>query len=124
MATSFTRESGNGFAPPGIIKVSAPALKLARGFDETIKRTQRGDWVVAFDWAHSIGVRRGPDQPLEDIGACLTLGAFERHEIPPGFTQTIDGVEFAIKIPSDIWKKSIQRLIDADETLLFKLILR
>ncbi len=124
MATSFMQESDDGFTLPGIIKVSPAAIKFARAFDETIKRTQRGDWVVAFDWAESVSVRRGPDEPSQDIGACLAVGAFERHQIPPGFTQTIDGLEFAIKIPKEVWEQSVHRLIDIDETLLFKLALR
>lgn len=36
----------------------------------------------------------------------------------------IDGVEFAIEIPKDIWTDRPQRLIDYDETQSFKLVLR
>jgi hypothetical protein len=112
------------FIAPGAIKVSTAALQLARHFNDAIKSTDNGNWVVVFDWAESISVHRAPDAPREDIGACLTLGAYKRSQIPPGFMQKLDGVEFAIRIPMDVWQNSIHRLIDLEETLLFKLTLR
>lgn len=122
MVAPVTQNSDHGFTPPGIIKVSPAALKFARDLAETVR--QGGNWVVTFDWAHSINVRRGPNEASEDIGACLTLGAYRRHQVPPGFTQAVEGVEFAIKIPKEIWEKSVEHLIDIDESLLFKLALR
>ncbi len=122
MAVTTEQNSDHGFTPPGIIKVSPAALEFARDFDETVK--QRGRWVVTFDWAHAMSVRRGPDELSEDIGACLILGAYKRHQVPTGFTETVSGVEFAVKIPRDVWEKSVHRLIDIDEALLFKLALR
>lgn len=116
--------SDSEFTAPGTLKVSASALQFAREFDATIRKTQRGSWVVVFDWATSMSIRRGPNEPSEDIGSCVTLGAYQRNQIPKGFTQTIDGVEFAAKIPREIWERSAQRLIDLDESLLFKLALR
>ena len=124
MTASTPHQSDPEFTAPGIIKLSASALEYARQFDAMIKGTQKGKWIVVFDWAEQISVKHGPDEPSEDIGACLTLGAYERHQIPYGFTQTIDGVEFAVKIPREIWEQSADRLIDLDETKLFKLALR
>lgn len=124
MATPLNENSGEGFTPPGIIAVSPSALKLARDFDEAVNHGPRGKYIVTFHWSLSISIRRNPDAPSEDIGACLTLGAYERHQIPREFIQTIDGLEFAMEIPGDVWKKSTHRLIDLDETLLFKLALR
>lgn len=124
MGAAATENSDREFNPPGLIRLSPAALKFARDLAETVKVTQKGDWIVVFSWAHSISVRREPNAPLEDIGACLMLGASERHEIPPGVTQTVDGVEFAVQIPKEVWENSAQRLIDIDETLLFKLALR
>jgi hypothetical protein len=124
MAVPSTQNSDDDFTPPGILKVSPAALQYAREFVDTVKGRQGRDWVATFDWATSISVKRGPNEPSKDIGACLTLGASERHEIPPGFTQTIDGVEFAIQIPREIWAKSVERLIELDKSLLFKLALR
>lgn len=116
--------SDEGFTPPGSVKVSDAALQFAIEFDKTVNATQRGDWVVAFDWAHEISIRRTPTAPSESIGACLTLGAFRRHQIPPGFTQTVEGLEFAIKIPREIWEQSAERLIDVDKNSFFRLALR
>jgi hypothetical protein len=119
-----SRDFDHGFTPPGVIKLTPAALQFAREFDESLKNNQPGNWVVVFDWATSISVKSGPDAPAKDIGACVTLGASERHEIPSGFTQIVGGVEYAIQIPRDVWEKSAKRLIDIDESLLFKLALR
>jgi hypothetical protein len=116
--------SDDGFTPPNVLKVSPSALELARSLTETAKGVQPHDWVVTFDWATSVSIKRGPNQPSEMVDDCLMLGAYQRRQIPTGFTQAIDGVEFAIKIPKDIWEKSAQRLIDTDPTKFFKLTLR
>ncbi len=112
------------FTPPGLIKVSAAALKFARDFRAAAKGAYHGDCVVTFDWAYSVSLGRGPDMPPEDIGACLMLGAYERRHVPNGFTQTVDGLEFAVKIPVAVWQNSSQRLIDFDPSEIFKLKLK
>jgi hypothetical protein len=114
----------DGFVRPGAVSVSAPALKLAQEFYRTVKGVQGKDWIVAFDWAASIAIRSGPNEPSQDIDACLTLGAYERDQIPKGFIDTIDGTEIAIRIPAEVRQRAVQHLIDVDETLLFKLLLR
>src|SRR5665213_3209389 len=106
------------FNAPGAVKVSAAALKLASDLDYTVKR-RSSDWVVSFDWAQSISVKSSKDGPSENIGACLMLGAYRRNQIPRGFTEIIDGVEFAVKIPTEILDQSVERLIDIDESFLF-----
>jgi hypothetical protein len=123
MTTSMTGDDSQ-FNPPGSVKVSPSALQLARDLDHTVRHGQRGDWVVSFDWAPSVSVKRGKDRPAEEVGPCLMLGAYRRDQIPPSITQTIDGLEFAVKIPADVLDQSAERLIDADESLLFKLALR
>jgi hypothetical protein len=117
------QESDADFTLPGVIDVSPSALDLARAFHDTVKGTG-GDWVATFSWSHSISVKMGPNESYQDIGSCLTLGAFKRHEIPAGVIQTIGGLELAVQIPRSVWEKSARRLIDTDETLLFKLALR
>lgn len=124
MNSNNLSHSVEGFVVPGTIAVSPSALEMAKNFYDVVKGNQGKDWVVTFDWAESITVRRGPREPAEDIGACLTLGAYERSQIPRGVTETVDGTEFAIKIPMEVWRKSARRLIDLDEKLLFKLALR
>ena len=87
------------FTPPGLIAVTPAALQFARDFAEAIRGM--GDQVVTFDWAQSITLRRSPDAKPENIGSCMTLGAYKRKEVPPGFTQIVDGLEFAVRIPHD-----------------------
>jgi hypothetical protein len=112
------------FVKPGIISVSPAALKFARDFGMTIGRRDRAAWVVTFDWATSVTVRQDSGENPQDIGPCLMLGAYKRAEVPTGFTQTVEGFEFAVKIPTSIRAKSVHRLIDIDPALLFKLVLR
>jgi hypothetical protein len=85
---------------------------------------ERGRHVATFDWAQSLGTRRNRDVPLEDIGACLTLAAYKRDEVPDGFIQKAGDFEFAVRIPVEILEEHAERLIDIDESLPFKLALR
>ncbi len=122
MKPTIARDSG--FNPPGSVTVSSSALKLARDLDHTVKGSQKGDWVVSFDWAQSVSVKRRVGAPSEEVGDCLMLGAYRRGQIPMGFTQMIDGVEFAVKIPADVLARSVEQLIDTDSSKLFRLVLR
>lgn len=122
--TTSSNDNTDSFTAPGIVKVSKAAIEFARDFRGVAKSFRHGDYVVAFDWAQSVSVRKGPDQPLENIGACLMLGAYERRHVPSKFIQRADGFEFAVKIPAEVWEKSTQRLIDVDARQLFKLTLR
>jgi hypothetical protein len=110
------------FVEPGSVDVSPAALEYAREFSGAAAG-QPGNHVVTFDWAQSVTVRPGPGKPLEDIGDCLMLAAYERNEVPSGFVHAIDGAEFAVRIPRDVLEASARRLIDIDERLLFKLVL-
>ncbi len=114
----------DNFLTPGIVRISDAALNYAREFAETVGRSQRGDWVVTFDWAQSLSYRPGPDAPEQNIGPCLMLGAYERHQIPAGCTQSAGDIEFAVRIPDDVWQQGVHRTIDLNESLLFKLVLR
>lgn len=118
------RNSNEGFTPPGLLRVSREALQVARDFCAAARSGQPGDWIAVFDWLDSVSLKRGPDQPYEDIGACLALGAYGLHELPPEFVQEQDGVAFAVSIPEDIRMASARRLIDIDETKPFGLVLR
>jgi hypothetical protein len=122
--TAIPHDPDHGYTPPGVIQVSPAALQLARDFYETVKNMQGGNWLVVFDWATSVTKKLGPDQPSQDVPDGVMMGASKRHEVPAGFSQTVDGLEFAIQIPKEIWEKSAQRLIDLDKTQFFKLALR
>jgi hypothetical protein len=113
------------FAPPGVVSVSAPALEMARKFDKHVKSTRFGDeWVIAFDWAISRGIRRRVDGPMEELGPGLDLVAFKRSELPDEVVQQVEDVTFVIKIPGQVYEASSQRLIDVDEKAFSKLVLR
>ena len=123
MASQSAQTLDDGFTPPGIIRVSTSALQLARDFAQVI-HTRSGDWVAVFDWATDVTVRRGPKEPSEAIADCVMLGASQRHEVPREAIQAVNGLEFAIQIPKNIWETATQRLIDTDESIFFKLVLR
>jgi hypothetical protein len=119
---SIDTTDNDNFAAPGAVTITAAALQLARDFSRV---ACRGDnYVVAFDWAESIALRREPGGPLENIGACLMLGAYERVAVPRAFIQIVEGCEYAVRIPSDVLRASERRLIDADPMAPFKLALR
>jgi hypothetical protein len=122
-STFDTTEPPEWFTPPGTVQVTAPALELARDFAEHA-RTARPDeeWIVSFDWADSRRIRLANNQ-WEELGAGIDLTAYERRNVPGGATRTVDGVEFAIKIPSPVYEKSA-KLIDRDDTARSKLTLR
>lgn len=125
MASNFyTRLPPDWFTPPGTVKVSASALDLARRFGDDARHARPDEeWIVSFDWADSRRVRR-TDNQWEELGEGLDLAAYERRKVPVGSTQTVDGVEFAVKIPSQICERSRERLIDRDDTVRSKLTLR
>lgn len=108
------------FTAPGIVRVSASALRYAR--ESSAVAGSR--YILTFDWAQSISVRQSADAPLEHVGACLTLAGYERREVPPSCVRRADGLEFAVRIPEPVWQASAQRLIDLDESLPFRLALR
>jgi hypothetical protein len=111
------------YVPPGAVKLSAAALQYARDFVATVAAAHGDNYVASFDWAQSVTIRRTPDATPESIEDCLMLGAAERVELPPGVIHTIDGVEFVIELPVEILRASVQRLIDFDKSVMFKLVL-
>ncbi len=113
------------FALPGVVAVAPAALQLAREFGEHIKETRpEQTWVTTFHWSDERRVRLPGTNDWEELGAGLDLGAYEPSELPEGVTQTIDGVQFAVMIPSPAYEKAKQRLIDRDDSLPSKLVLR
>ena len=124
MAPDYTKPPLSNFAPPGMVKVSAAALEQARQFAEDISRVKPEDeWVISFEWAESRAIRRRVDGPREELGAGLVLVVYDRSDLPPEAIQTAGDLEFAIKIPSEVWRKSALRTIDIDETVLWKVTL-
>ena len=113
------------FAEPGEVAVSPAALELARQFEMAVRQARPGgDWLVTFDWALGRRVRHRPDGPWEDFGPGVDLGAGPRSDTPPELIQRVDGLDFAIKVPREIYEQFPERLIDVDETAFSKLALR
>lgn len=114
----------NDFVRPDVVRVTPAALQYAVDFAAAI--TERGGqrWVVIFDWAQGMTVKDRENAPERDIGPCLILGALKHAEVPPGAIQTISGWEYAVCIPRSVWEASVERMIDIDESKLFKLTLR
>jgi hypothetical protein len=120
----YTTLPPDWFTLPGVVAVSPAALELARGFLEEARRTRPDeDWVVSFDWADSRRVRL-PDNRWEELGEGLDLAVYERVKVPPNVTTTVDGVEFAVKIADHIRERATERLIDRDDAVRSKLVLR
>lgn len=106
----------DGFTAPGIVKVSAAALQMAREFGDQLRQQMPDhDWVVCFEWGESRQMRfPPPDGKVQDLGPGLDLAAYDRHQVPDEAVQSIDGVTFAIKLPTRVWRNSNKQLIDVD----------
>lgn len=119
-------ERFDGFTSPGLIKVSDAALQLARDFGDFLKQDRPDeDWVVGFDWADSRQMRfPRPGGPMQELGPGIDLAGYERRSVPDEVIQTIDGIAFAIKVPSRVWLNSAKRLIDVDKAAGSGLTLR
>jgi len=106
----------DGFTLPGIVNVSTAALEMARDFAASLKRDRpQEDWVVCFDWADSRQMRfPRPSGAMQELGPGFDLAAFQRRNVPDALIQTIEGTNFAMKVPSRVWLNSAKRLIDVD----------
>jgi len=120
-----TSDGFDGFTPPGIITVSAAALKMAQEFSDHLRREQAKDWIVCFDWADSRAMRvPRPSGPMQELGPGFDLAAYERRLVPAKAIQNSGGVTFVVKVPSRVWVNSALRLIDADASVGSRLTLR
>jgi hypothetical protein len=105
------------YAPPGVVKVSASALQMARELAERVLVTRPGfPQVIVFGWRDSGWVRKPPGGPRIELGPGIDLGACDAADVPRDVLQTVDGIEFAVRIPRHIYENSALRLIDTDET--------
>jgi hypothetical protein len=112
------------FVTPGTLDVSAAALNYARDFIATVAAAHGDNYVATFDWSQSITARPTPDGTPEHVDDCLMLGAYERSDVPPEAIQTVDGVEFAIRMPDEVLQASVRRVIDLDKSFFFNFVLR
>ena len=115
--------SDGGFSNPRSVTISPAALTMAREFAVGIGQMGYASQVVVFDWAPWLIVRE-PGQPERNIGACLMLGACPIDEVPSKAVGMIDGFALTLVIPEEAWPPGALRLIDVDESQLFKLALR
>jgi len=111
------------FISPGTVRVLEAALQMAREFAAASGAGPGGRRVVAFDGAQSIAVW-GRGEPSREVGPCLILGAFERNDVPPGYTERVGRFEFAVRMPREVLAQSTERLIDVDKSMPFELVLR
>lgn len=119
-------EQFDGFTSPGLVKVSFAVLQMAREFGDQLRQQMPDqDWVVGFDWADSRQMRfPRPGGRMQELGSGFDLAAYERRTVPDEVIQNIDGVIFAIKIPSRVWLNSNKRTIDVDANVGSGLTLR
>ena len=113
------------FTPPGMLQISGSALRLAKSFlDEARRAGPDADWVVCSDWSDSRRVRRPKTNDWDDLGAGIDVTAYEREHVPSTMIQLVDGLEVLIKIRSEVWQRSRQKLIDTDEAFSGRIVLR
>ena len=113
------------YARPGVVKISASALQMARELAERVLVWRsRLPLLIVFSWRDSGWVRKPPNGPRIKLGPGIDLGAWDAADVPRDVLQTVDGVEFAVRIPRHIYENSALRLIETDETEVSGLTLR
>jgi hypothetical protein len=112
-----------GFSNPRSVTISPAALTMAREFAVAIGQMGYASQVVVFDWAESLTLHE-PGQADREIGACLMIGASPVDEVPSEAVEMVDGFALTLVIPDEAWPPGALRLIDVDESQLFKLALR
>jgi len=100
------------------------ALHYARTFDDAVRRMRGREWVTAFSWAESISGQAGGECRIWGYRSWPLVGGVRAAWNSHFVIQTHAGMEFVVQIPQRVWENSVHRLIDIDETLLFKLVLR
>lgn len=124
-STTFIDPPEESFTPPGTLHISPNAVALARAFREHARRAAPDeDWVISFDWADSRRVREKGTNDWREVGSGLDLTAYERGKIKNEFVETIDDIDFAMRVPRSIWETSDQRLIDTDPAAFSGLVLK
>ena len=124
-STTFIDPPDGSFTPLGTLRISQAAVALAREFREHARRVAPDeDWVISFDWADSRRVREKGTNDWREVGSGIDLTAYERDKIKNEFIETIDDIDFAMRVPRSIWETSNQRLIDTDSAAFSGLILR
>jgi len=112
------------FLKAGPVRVSEAALQMALEFADAIGAEPGGRRLVAFDWAESyFHPRNRMARHRRMVGACLLLGAFERHEVPEDCIERAGRFEYAVQMPSEVLAQCVERFIDVDETKPFRLAL-
>ncbi len=113
------------FTPLGAVGISASAVDLARAFHEQVKKAvPEEDWVISFDWADSRSMREAQGSEWQEVQPGLDLAAYERWKVPEQYIRRVGETDIAVKLPSDEWEKSAERLIDTDEAAFSGLVLR
>jgi hypothetical protein len=124
-STTFIDPPDETFTPPGTLRISQAAVALAREFREHARRAAPDqDWVISFDWADSRRVREKGTNDWREVGSGLDLTAYQRDKVKNEFVETIDDIDFAMRVPRSIWETSNQRLIDTDPAAFSGLTLR
>ena len=112
------------FVAPGVLRVSPAALNYAREFIEAVTAAHGDGNIAIFGWTDMVTFKTDPDGPLQIVKDFMDLGGISRSQIPADAIETVDGLDIVIQIPLKILQKSVQRLIDMDETAFAKLVLK
>jgi hypothetical protein len=109
------------WVPPRVISLSPKVVAYTREFIVSVHEQHSKIWIAGIGWDTSVVVKDSPDAVPRELGPGLSLGAYRREEVPTSFIDRAGDLEFVLHIPREVWEASKQRLIDIDESLLFKL---
>lgn len=97
--------------PPGTIKVTDRALRLAEQFQASVP----AGWIVAFSWHEGERRRASKDAPWEDMGPGLDLGAYRICQIPEEAVCHMGTLSYAVLIWKEIVESHPEKTIDLNE---------
>jgi hypothetical protein len=109
------------WVPPDTITLSPRVRGFAREFIESVNGERGNAWIASIGWATSVTIKDSRDAAPQAVGPGLSLGADRRNEVPPEAIDRVDGLEFVLRVPREVWERSSLKRIEFDESLLFKL---
>ena len=113
------------YTPPGIVRVSPAAVSLAHDHAGShIAKSQSPDDLPSFAWAVDYRLRQSDGVSWKASGPCVVLVGVSRADFPADAICTTGGLQYLIQIPSDIYERANERLIDRYDNELSKIILR
>lgn len=102
-----------GFTPPGRVRLSPAARRLASELSGAAARGGDPAGVVVFHWTDEHR-RRVSRTEWRRSGPGLRVDLHDRRLVPANMIETVDGVEVAVRVPPHILQRRPDPVIDTE----------